>query len=144
MFEKDMQTIVWDQGEKFYSYVNWLEYLINRILKPSGYVVNGKCEYQGEDRSDRGEIVVENNVIYLDGHKAPEKDYPQYDILNAFGLKPSKTYYKDPRKEITLSEEEAKKILVSKVDQIESDYLEEILTYFIFDDITYKIIREKG
>lgn len=55
--------IEWDYGEKFYNYVEWLEYLIKRFLKPWGYVLNGDVEWQGEDREDRGMIRVTNNKV---------------------------------------------------------------------------------
>ncbi|MAH47425.1 hypothetical protein CMI37_16495 [Candidatus Pacearchaeota archaeon] len=55
--------IRWDGGEKFYSYVEWLEYLITHFLTPWGYVLNGKVEWLGEERSDIGRIVVENNEV---------------------------------------------------------------------------------
>lgn len=57
----------WDGGEKFYCYIEWIEYLIDRILKPRGYEVNGKVEWQGENLSDTGVIVVENNVVRARG-----------------------------------------------------------------------------
>lgn len=56
-------TIEWDQGEKFYSYHEWLFYLIEHFLKPWGYVVNGSIDWEGEDSSDVGTIVVVDNVI---------------------------------------------------------------------------------
>lgn len=56
-------AIVWDGGEKFYHYEEWVEYLIEHFLKPWGYVLNGEVEWQGEERDDRGMIVVDNNVV---------------------------------------------------------------------------------
>ena len=55
--------IVWDGGEKFYNYVEWLEYYIEKFFKPWGVVVNGEVEWQGEDREDIGKIIVTNNVV---------------------------------------------------------------------------------
>lgn len=60
---EDGTAIVWDGGEKFYEYVEWLEYLINNFLAPWGYVLNGEVEWFGEDANDRGKIVVSNNVV---------------------------------------------------------------------------------
>lgn len=59
----DGTAIVWDEGEKFYEYVAWIEYLIENFLKPWGYVLNGEVEWYGEERDDRGMIVVDNNVV---------------------------------------------------------------------------------
>lgn len=56
-------AIVWDYSEKFYEYVAWIDYLIKHFLKPWGYTVNGEVEWQGEERDDRGMIVVVNNVV---------------------------------------------------------------------------------
>lgn len=55
--------IAWDESEKFYDYVEWLEYLIENFLKPWGYTLNGEVEWKGEDSSDLGKIVVEDNKV---------------------------------------------------------------------------------
>lgn len=56
-------AIVWDQGAKFYYYVEWLEYIIEHFLQPWGYVLNGEVEWNGEDRDDIGQICVKDNVV---------------------------------------------------------------------------------
>ncbi len=61
----DGMEIEWDGGEKFYEYVEWIEYLINSVLKPRGYVLNGEIDWYGEDRSDMGKIVVTNNSVAI-------------------------------------------------------------------------------
>lgn len=58
---EDGTAIEWDGGEKFYEYKEWLVYLIENFLRPWGYVLNGEVEWQGEDREDRGVLIVENN-----------------------------------------------------------------------------------
>lgn len=64
---EDKKSIVWDQGEKFYDYVDWLQYLVN-WLAPRGYILTGNVEWQGEDFSDRGLIVVtDNNIVTKEG-----------------------------------------------------------------------------
>lgn len=55
--------LAWDENEKFYSYIEWLEYLINNFFKPLGYVLNGEIEFQGDDMNDFGTIVVTDNDI---------------------------------------------------------------------------------
>ncbi len=57
--------LVWDEGEKFYNYVEWLEYLIEHFFAPSGYKLNGTVFYEGEDSDDFGKIVVTSNVVKL-------------------------------------------------------------------------------
>ena len=54
--------IEWDGNEKFYNYVEWLQYIIN-WLTPRGYVLNGEVQWRGEDFNDIGTIIVENNVL---------------------------------------------------------------------------------
>lgn len=57
--------LTWDGGEKFYNYIEWLEYMIEHFFKPLNYILNGEIEWQGEDSSDRGVIVVEDNVVSI-------------------------------------------------------------------------------
>jgi len=59
----DGTAIVWDDGEKFYSYVEWLKYLIDHFLGPWGYKLNGEVEWSGEERDDRGLLIVRDNKI---------------------------------------------------------------------------------
>ena len=69
--QEDKQTIEWDGNEKFYDYIEWIKYIIDRILAPRGYVLNGEVEWQGEDREDIGTIQVENNKVkVIEGRKA--------------------------------------------------------------------------
>ena len=60
---EDGCAIEWSGGEKFYCYVEWIEYLIAKILRPRGYVLNGTVEWQGEDRYDMGAIVIKDNTV---------------------------------------------------------------------------------
>lgn len=53
----------WDGGEKFYDYVEWLEYLIEHFFQPWGYVLNGVVRYYGEDSDDRGLIRITDNAV---------------------------------------------------------------------------------
>lgn len=59
----DGTEIQWDEGEKFYYYVEWLEYLIEQFLAPWGYQVNGKVRWSGESVDDCGVITVKNNQV---------------------------------------------------------------------------------
>ena len=56
-------TIEWDRGEKFYSYQEWLVYIVDHFLKPWGYILNGGVAWQGEEESDTGILVVDNNKV---------------------------------------------------------------------------------
>jgi hypothetical protein len=56
----DGATIAWNGAEKFYDYVEWLNYLVVHFLAPWGRALSGEVSYQGEDRNDRGVIVIKN------------------------------------------------------------------------------------
>lgn len=58
--------LVWDGGEKFYNYVEWLHYLIDHFFDPLGYVLNGDITWQGEDSDDCGTIHVFNNFVEVE------------------------------------------------------------------------------
>jgi hypothetical protein len=58
-------AIVWDEGEKFYNYIEWIEYIVENFLKPWGHVLNGSVEWQGEDSDDFGQIVITNNNVKI-------------------------------------------------------------------------------
>lgn len=65
---EDGTAIVHDCGEKFYEYKDWIKYLVERFIKPWGYVLNGRIDWWGEDRDDIGRIViVDNHVEIFDG-----------------------------------------------------------------------------
>lgn len=61
----DGQGVEWDGGEKFYAYVEWLQYLIEHFLKPWGHVLNGEVTWAGEEPGDLGRIVVTDNVVLV-------------------------------------------------------------------------------
>jgi hypothetical protein len=61
---EDKKHIVWDDGEKFYNYIEWLEYIISSVLIPRKYVLNGIVDWEGEEHNDFGQIKVENNCIF--------------------------------------------------------------------------------
>jgi hypothetical protein len=62
---EDGTAIVWNQAEKFYDYIRWLEYLIKHFLAPWGYVLDGEVEWQGEEDEDRGTIQVVQNEVKI-------------------------------------------------------------------------------
>ncbi len=63
--EHDKDSLEWDQGEKFYNYTAWLEYLIKAIFIPNNVEITGSVEYRGEEWSDKGTINIENNTVTL-------------------------------------------------------------------------------
>lgn len=60
---EDGTELKWDEGEKFYEYEAWLEYIIEHFMTPWGRTLNGDVEWQGEDRDDIGVLVVRDNVV---------------------------------------------------------------------------------
>jgi hypothetical protein len=63
--DDDGTHLKWNEGEKFYEYTKWLEYLINKVLAPRGYTLHGDCAWQGEDSDDRGLIQVRANKVQV-------------------------------------------------------------------------------
>lgn len=59
----DGTAIVWDDVEKLYDYVEWLDYLIANFLAPWGYKVNGAVTWEGERSLDVGVILVVDNIV---------------------------------------------------------------------------------
>ena len=62
---EDGTAIVWDEGEKFYNYVEWIKYLLNNFLKPWGYTLNGEVDWSGEENGDLGKIKIVNNEVVV-------------------------------------------------------------------------------
>ena len=62
----DNQSLEWDQGEKFYEYEKWLAYIVNFVLVPAGYGLEGSVLYQGERVGDCGRITVDNESIRVE------------------------------------------------------------------------------
>ena len=75
---EDRLNIEWDEAEKFYHYVEWIDYIIQKILKPKGYKLNGAVKWIGDDRDDRGVIDINDNVISI-GSPTDEMLYRTYE-----------------------------------------------------------------
>jgi hypothetical protein len=56
-------TEIEDFGEKFYGGPEWLQYLVEKRLKPWGYILNGEVRWQHENWEDAGIIYVRDNRI---------------------------------------------------------------------------------
>jgi hypothetical protein len=50
-------------SEEGTDYVEWLEYLMEHFITRWGYTANGVVYWNGEDRDDRGVIIVEDSVV---------------------------------------------------------------------------------
>lgn len=71
---EDGTAIEWDNGEKFYKYVEWLAYIVEHFLAPWGYVLNGEVKWSGEDSDDQGVIVAHDNAIGTAKYKVDLSD----------------------------------------------------------------------
>ena len=68
------EKIHWDGNEKFNDYEEWLKYIVEVILKPQAYILNGEVKYQGENIGDHGILRVNNNLVTKDpGGKLEEE-----------------------------------------------------------------------
>lgn len=72
--EAKFDSLGWDGGEKFYCYVEWLEYMINHFFKPWGRRLDGTVHWYGEDSADMGVIEINNNDIKV-GHAVISYEY---------------------------------------------------------------------
>lgn len=59
----DGAFIVWDGGEKFYNYIEWIKYIEENFLAPFGKYLEGDVIWQGEDIMDRGRIIADKDII---------------------------------------------------------------------------------
>lgn len=57
------RNLEWNGAEKFYNYIEWLQYLVQNVFAPKGYQLNGRIRYQGERMEDIGVIYVKDNVV---------------------------------------------------------------------------------
>jgi hypothetical protein len=62
---EDGTAIEWDGGEKFYGYVEWIEWIIDKVLEPRGYKLTGDVDWRGEEWSDSGTILVNDNDVVV-------------------------------------------------------------------------------
>jgi len=65
VINEDGTELSWDYGEKFYNYVEWLNYLIEKFFIPWGRKLSGEILWYGEDRDDFGKIKVRNNEVFI-------------------------------------------------------------------------------
>lgn len=62
-------VLEWNGHEKFYDYIEWLEYLILHFFEPWGYSLNGTTKWQGQREEDTGFILVEDNTVVVEKGK---------------------------------------------------------------------------
>lgn len=57
---KDCRHLEWDGNEKFYNYVEWLQYLMDTVLTPIGVSVTGTVSFSGERSDDVGVVTIQD------------------------------------------------------------------------------------
>lgn len=67
---ESLQAIVWDQGEKFYDYTEWLRWLV-RWLHDQGIACSGTLYWSGESSNDTGVLTVADGVVTATPSAAP-------------------------------------------------------------------------
>tara|TARA_B100000315_G_scaffold243129_1_gene266168 strand:+ start:3258 stop:3848 length:591 start_codon:yes stop_codon:yes gene_type:complete len=81
-WEIEDDKLVWDGGEKFYNYKEWLDYIIKNFLNTWGVKLNGEVYWSGEECMDTGTLVVrDNHLLTYDGHVQSydvEEDFVEY------------------------------------------------------------------
>lgn len=63
--QPDKTTLQWNENEKFYYYVEWLQYIIQRILVPRGHSLSGRVTWT-DDYGRAGVISVKHNQISVE------------------------------------------------------------------------------
>ncbi len=63
--DKRGMNLEWDEGEKFYYYVEWLKWLIKNFFEPKGIKLNGSVDWEGEENRDIGRINIRDNVVKI-------------------------------------------------------------------------------
>ncbi len=85
---EDGSALVWDGNEKFAMSAEWMKYLIEHFLKPEsiaegeldfleGHTLNGTIEAQGDQHSDRWDLIVTDNVVMVQYFSMIQSDHPR-------------------------------------------------------------------
>lgn len=63
-YNNDENTIEWDGSEKFYEYIEWMNY-IKKILENKNYKLEGCISWMGEENGDVGNIEIKESKISI-------------------------------------------------------------------------------
>jgi hypothetical protein len=82
VIDDDYRRMKWDGGESFHNYVEWLQWIIDNILKPESVSLTGQVEFTGEDVEDVGVLIVADDQNVQIHKKVLVPD--DYDDLKRF------------------------------------------------------------
>lgn len=84
---EDGKEILWNGAEKFYGYIQWINYINESFLKPWGITINGDVKWFGEDEEDIGIIVAKDaeisSILKKVSHQEPVKSQTTKQEYNA-------------------------------------------------------------
>lgn len=75
---EDGTAFGWNGGEKFYNYIEWLDWLAMEYFEPRGIKLNGKIEWSGEEMGDTGTISVLDNFVKTEENSIDAADLASY------------------------------------------------------------------
>ncbi|MDJ1505212.1 hypothetical protein [Xanthocytophaga agilis] len=58
-------ALVWDGGEKFNTYIEWLHYLIKNYFEQWGIKLDGEVNWYGDESADKGIITIKDNYMTI-------------------------------------------------------------------------------
>jgi hypothetical protein len=78
-------TLAWDQGEKFYDYIEWIRYLVEHYFLPWGIRLSGVVEWAGEEQGDVGKLEFSDGCFNVtEGRITFEKPVPKQRFSSEF------------------------------------------------------------
>lgn len=80
-----LEHIVWDEGEKFYKYVEQLRWLCGDWLDQRGIEAHGTMLWQGEETGDSGTLGVLGNEVSVHPNGKPTTKAPKPLTLRTLG-----------------------------------------------------------
>lgn len=66
-FSDDGKQIIWNEEiRECYDYIAWIQYIVDKLIIPNGYVLNGEMHWHGEDYADMWKLItIKNNRIIV-------------------------------------------------------------------------------
>ena len=141
---EDGTELEWDGGEKFYEYTEWLYYLINKILAPNGYVLNGEVDWSGEESGDVGTIHVIDNIVYVNGtlfNNDNVEHYVGYGKYKTCSMELDKVLILDNVEKVL---KEPKKVTEEDMQKAVKDMALGLLRKEEFEEISNKFVETLG